>query len=230
MTSREFDASIRAGYMFLNECKFVRNFRPFKSLVATVEFRELVLRPAPSYRDIFMCGLRNSDYNYLLLDYSFFQFTFYSKIHYRFAFYPNPFVVPGGYFDTLDRRLADGEITFEEYSENVSAQPYELSKPPIRFELDRQAYVQLLHPAAHFHIGNHAENRWPTCRCLTPRSFCLLIVKMYYGDRWSSGIDSTPGDSFRNRFDRYFNKEKLSCDLLEPAFFHENERGQIHFA
>jgi hypothetical protein len=130
----------------------------------------------------------------------------------------------------LDESVQEGVISFEEYSSLLSDQSYEVGRPLIRFELDSQAYVRLVHPAAHFHIGMHGENRWPVCRRLTPRSFSLLIAKLYYGTDWARGVLRREADGFKNGFDRYLVAERAECRLLERELFHEHERNQMHFA
>lgn len=229
MIARDFDASVRSTYHFLKECKLIRSAIALKSHFPSREFLEFALTASTPYRDLFLCGLRNSDYNFLFSDYAYLQFTFTEKQHYRFAYYPNPFVSSENTARELDEMVHEGLINFEEYSNIVSDHSYEITKPLIRFELDCAAYVRLTHPAAHFHIGMHAENRWPVCRRLTPRGFSLLLVKLYYGSEWANGLLAHETDGFMNRFDRYLVKEKSACELLNAGLFHEQERCQMHF-
>ena len=230
MTPRDFNASIRSTYHFLEECKILRSATAFRTMEASGEFRELALVSTTPYRNVFLCGLRNGDYNFLLKDYAYFQFTFGEKDRYRFAYYPNPFAIGEEGLHEMDALLEQGVISFEEYSDLLSEQPYEVTKPAIRFELDCNAYVRLSHPAAHFHIGMHSENRWPVCRRLTPRSFALMIVKLYYGDKWGTGRLDRELEGFINRFDYYFVAEKRKCDQLGHDLFHAQERDQMHLA
>lgn len=229
MTARDFDTSIRSSSNFLNECKLLRTAKIVKSLSASEEFRELAFTPTTLYRDLFLCGLRNGDYNLLLSDYAYFQFRFFAEHRYRFAYYPNPFVNNESTTHDLDEQVRKGVISFEEYSNLLSEEPYEMTRPPIRFELDCNAYVRLIHPAAHFHIGMHEGNRWPVCRRLTPRGFSLLIAKLYYDTAWAHGEMRSEKDGFMNRFDKHFVTEKSDCHLLGGDLFHEQERGQMHF-
>jgi hypothetical protein len=228
--ARAFDRSIRAACHFLRESELLRAAMVLRSRAASEAFRELALTPTTSYRDLFMCGLRNGDYNLLLSDYAFLQFSFSGREHYRLAYYPNPFVQAEGDIEELDELLGGGVISFEEYANVLSDRPYEVTKPVIRFDLDCAAYVRLVHPAAHFHIGMHAENRWPVCRRLSPRSFTLLVVKLYYQSGWARGASRREENGFRNRFDRYFAAEKADCQILGAELFHEQEKGQLHFA
>jgi hypothetical protein len=230
MIASDFDKSIRSSFHFLKECKLLRSAAKLKSHSASDEFRELALTSTTSYRDLYLCGLRNSEYNFLLSDYAYLQFNFTGKQHYRFAYYPNPFVSAKDDARALDESVQGGVISFEEYSSLLSDQPYEVTKPLIRFDLDCGAYVRLMHPAAHFHIGMHGENRWPVCRQLTPRSFALLVAKLYYGTEWAHGVLRHEKDGFENRFDRYLVAEKADSQLLGKDLFHEHEKAQLHFA
>jgi len=228
MTARDFNASIRKSCHFLKDCKLLRSETTYKSHYGSSEFRKLALTPATPYRNLFLCGLRNSDYNCLLTDYSYLQFTFIGQDHYRFAYYPTPFANSES-LGEYDQLLNAGVITFEEYSDALSDQSCEVTKPLIRFELDYKAYVRLLHPAAHFHIGMHSENRWPVCRRLTPRSFSLLVVKLYYGSDWADGVLPQDADGFNNRYDQFLVAEKADCKLIQKDFFHDHERNEFHF-
>ncbi len=232
MNADAFNASVRSAYHFLKECQLVRSFTAFKSHNPSGRFRELSLTVDSLYRDLFLCGLRNGDYNLLLSDYAYFQFTHFDKLHYRLAYYPNPFLgMDNAEARELDKAVSEGVLSFEDYSHFLSDQRYEVTVPVIRFELDCNAYVRLAHPAAHFHVGMHAENRWPVSRCLTPRAFTLLIVKLYYYFAWTSyGMLRREEDGFKNRFDRYFVKEKGDCAPLGEGLFHKHEKGQLHFS
>ena len=82
----------------------------------------------------------------------------------------------------------------------------------------------LQHPAAHFHIGMHTENRWAVAREITPRAFALLLSKLYYSEDWlQHGAMPLAVNGFENRFDRQSAQEKVECALLGPQFFHEKK-------
>src|SRR5262249_41779290 len=113
----------------------------------------------------------------------------------------------------------------------LSEQPYEVRIPLIRFELDHNAYVMLKHPASHFHVGTHTENRWPAARELTPRAFTLFVLKLYYLQDWlTHGAMATDEDGFENRFDRQFANEKQCCNLLAARLFDQKESKLLHIA
>ena len=46
----------------------------------------------------------------------------------------------------------------------------------IRYEVATRDYLELRHPAAHFHIGLH-EGRWPVDKILSPTAFTMFVAK-----------------------------------------------------
>ena len=229
MNSTDFNSSIRSVFYFLKEANLIRSHTTLSTLTVTSEFCELSLTHDISYKTLFLCGLRNKDFNYLLTDYSYFQFTYKNKNNYRLAYYPNPLANSINHAQELDEFLTEGIIDFEEYSSLISEVSYEITKPMIRFELDRDAYIRLSHPSAHFHIGMHTENRWPVNRYLTPHIFTLLIIKLYYSNEWANGLTSKTKNDFQNKYDLSIINEKLNCKLLDETMFHNTEKSQLYF-
>lgn len=60
------------------------------SLKPSNEFIDVALDGSARYEDLYLTGLRFRDYNVLLSDYSFFQFSMTGNCL-RLAYYPNPF-------------------------------------------------------------------------------------------------------------------------------------------
>jgi hypothetical protein len=230
MTRQEFESSIRSTREFLQACEILRTANRLVSLTASYDFRQLALNAETTYRTLFLCGMSARDYNFLLTDYSYLQFTFFETEHYRHAFYPNPFGRTAAsavkeYGEALER----GEISYEEYAQLLAEEPVEIGVPILRFEMYRAGYVRLCHPAAHLHVGMHGENRWPVARELTPRLFTLFVVKSYYGASWATtGHIPLSDHGFDNKFDETYVREKERCQLLRYEIFHQHERSQLH--
>src|SRR5437660_297939 len=66
------------------------------------EFRDLLLNKESDYVSIYSAGLGLSHYNFLLTDYSFFQFSWFSLNHVRYAYFPNPFTNSSGEEELLE--------------------------------------------------------------------------------------------------------------------------------
>ncbi|MGH1558005.1 hypothetical protein ACRAWD_09940 [Caulobacter segnis] len=56
------------------------------------DFRHAAMSDETLYEDLYLLGLRTSHYNFLLSDFSYFQFSVNGDGESRFAYYPNPFI------------------------------------------------------------------------------------------------------------------------------------------
>lgn len=231
MDANEFNAQIRAACDLINRLEVSRIVSWTRSLSVSAAFRAVALDDLASYETIYKAGLTLSHYNVLLKDYSYFQFTHTSQDSWRLAFLPNPWL--SGVSSAMDELSqweeaeAEGFLSDEDVSMLMDGMAYECRIPPIRFEYAQAQYKELSHPAAHFHIGRHYENRWPSALKLGPRVFVMLVLKMYYPERWGplSRFASGVGEG-----------ECLDAALIQAAGrdaavhdFSENERQSPHF-
>jgi hypothetical protein len=153
------------------------------------EFRNVILDGASTYFDMFMCGLKLSHYNFLLSDYSYFQFSWSERNHVRYAYYPNPFMPQGeegaaSQIKRLQELLQAEMITYEEYLSILRDAKADPRAPMLRYENAPDQHKGLMHPCSHFHIGSNADGRWAINRVLTPVAFTLLIFKHFYTWAW----------------------------------------------
>lgn len=191
-------------------------------LSVNVQFRDLLLSSGSSYRSVYLAGLEMSHYNFLLADYSFFQFGWDSEDKVRYAYYPNPFAV-SFLSETADlaylrAEVRAGMITNEEYLEVLQEAPFDPRVPTVRYENAPDQFKGLAHPCSHFHFGHLSEDRWPLNRILTPLAFTLLILKFYYGDLWRARGDDA-SDQSGNKFDSKLIEEKTGCSLVPNDLF-----------
>ena len=136
----------------LNLAETISNPAP---LPINEEFRDVILSSESDYLTIYTTGLTLSHYNFLLSDYSFFQFGWSSRDHVRYAFYPNPFIKKGndnGLFDLRERHeQVIGElITHEEYLDLLRDLAPEVRIPIIRYKNAPNQYKELHHPCSQF--------------------------------------------------------------------------------
>lgn len=191
MVADEFKQRIRAAFRLLNDrMGLLRSVSSIDSLRVDTEFNAVALAPERSYREIYLAAVSRSYYNFILTDYSLFQYSWLGATNWRLAFFPNPWIagVPGAAERVADWEALEGlgQYDDEEVSQLISELPYYGSVPPLRFEHAVSQYRELSHPAAHLHIGRHTENRWPSSKVLNPLSFTQLILKMYYVQEWAS--------------------------------------------
>jgi hypothetical protein len=232
MESVDFHSRIRAAWHFLYErAQIARTVSSLHSLQVDSQFSEIALDSESSYRDIYMAAISRSHYNILLADYSVFQYSYVDRGSWRLAYLPNPWtagvVGASELINAWEGLEALGQFDDEIVSGLISEMPYYASIPPIRFEYAVNQYKEIVHPAAHLHIGRHTENRWPLARLLDPLTFSMVIAKLYYPSNWA------PCSAFHGSTDLDCADLRLIEALQNSQLVHEfteNERCSLHLA
>ena len=215
MTRAEFAKSLRSLSAVLDDLGILQQVYNTSPLKPSNEFRSYALSAMPRYPELFKIGLRNRDYNVLLNDYSYFQFAHSGEgasLSVRSAFYLNPFIpIDWAEFENLVAVLGYEDVfqLLDEQGENPRA-------IVVRYDVAIGDYVKLRHPASHFHFGLHEESRWAVDKVLTPLTFGLLIIKLFYLDSWSNDLDERLA------------RAKSECAKLEAVHFSDAEKKQPH--
>src|SRR5258706_15590803 len=92
MTKDDLVPQIRKSWVYAKALKVDELFSGPTALDASDTFKALAVNSDFSYEELYLAGLRESQYNILLRDFSFFQFGLGSTDGVRFAYYPNPFL------------------------------------------------------------------------------------------------------------------------------------------
>lgn len=200
-----------------------------QSLNSSDEFKKEA-RHSISYKRLYDTGVKNQDFNLMLFDHSFFQFTE-SKIdeELRLVYYPNPYKFVE-YMSQKQEALAmfdSGELSLSEYEQMISEDSSSCDIPVIRYDLSLKQYCKNYHPAAHFHIGFYAENRWPVKTMLTPYAFFLKILAHYYPKLWFDKGDNAENE--QNKLDLIYRDELKKCNTLSGEYFTSNEEERLYF-
>jgi hypothetical protein len=231
MEVREFSREIRAAWELVKRLKLDRGVSSLASLAVDKEYRDVILDADEKYADIYRYALERSIYNIILKDYSYFQYTWISSESWRLAYCPNPWIA--GDKKALatvlewEGQVERGEIDTEDMTSLIDLMPYNGAVPTIRFEYARSQYVEVAHPAAHFHIGRDFENRWPSSILLGPKAFTLLIASLYYSEEWSRA-SSVRGAARQNEcIDAEFSTVAASVAISHE--FSALERRRFHF-
>jgi len=231
MDRHEFEASISKAWSKVEMLAVAETFSNGGSLDVDEKFRNLVLRMDSKYEDIFLYGLTNSHYNFLLTDHSFFQFTWNAADDVRYAFYPNPFI--GGGAQRLVRYKKNREllisdfISYEEFLRLLDDERGQGRVPVIRYENAPKQYKMLVHPCSHLHIGLHGEDRWAVRRLLNPLAFTMIVLRNYYGDDWKHYGAENPKTGL-NVLDEELIQVRKECPLLTESYFSELENSAFH--
>jgi hypothetical protein len=189
MDDHEFASEIRAAWNIFKSLGLDRLISSDWSLPIDGVFRDVALDSDATYESIYRTGLSRSHYNIMLYDYAYFQFSRDDDFSWRLAFFPNPWV--SGSPNAVERvqqweALEElGVLDHEEASNLIAEMPYLGAIPCIRFESAPAQYREMAHPSAHFHIGRHDQNRWPSTIMLGPKAFAMIIAKMYYPEFWA---------------------------------------------
>lgn len=189
-------------------------------------------RDATSYRELYDVGVETQNFNIMIFDHSFFQFTIKPEqdgYAIRLAYYPNPYFFIEYMNEKRDALslFKEDEITLEEYEQLISESSNYSETPIIRYDLSREQYCTNYHPTAHFHIGFNSESRWPVKIILSPLAFFLNIVKNYYMDIWlKAEINNEP---FENILESKYKIELESCPLIEQEYFNHNDEKRLYF-
>lgn len=231
MTPADVRSGVRSAWAFLQRIELDEALSSFVPLGVNERFRDTALDPDKRYEEVYLTGLENSHYNFVLRDYSYFQFSCDVRDEYRFAYLPNPFLSPtaAGELGDLQDYVREGAMTLDEYLHRISELRGGQYPPPIRYENSPRQYKEYVHPQSHLHIGHHGENRWPLNRELTVTAFTTMIAKHFYGRAWGADkhIDQLSG---LNSLEATFAAEKALCRLVSVARFSADQRAQFFFS
>jgi hypothetical protein len=230
MDRQTFEKGIAGAWRGVQTLQLGETFSNGGSLVVNAAFRDLILNPDTSYEEIFLYGLRNSYYNFLLSDHSFFQFTWFKDNDIRYAYYPNPYL--GSDVNNLlsyKKRLELFQSEFISYEEflQILGDAVGIGRiPVIRYENAPDQYKEMAHPCSHLHIGLHGDDRWSVRRVLTPNAFVLLVLRNYYGTTWRASEMDEAGRF--TKLDGELRQARAQSALLPPEQFTGPEEGMFH--
>lgn len=230
MDRQQFERGISAAWASVQSLEIGETYSNGGSLDVQSGFRDLILDPDTSYEDIFLYALRNSYYNFLLSDHSFFQFTWFSNDDVRYAYYPNPYLGSTAAQLILYKKrleLLDNDfISYEDFLQLLGDATGRGRIPVIRYENSPNQYKEINHPCSHLHIGLHGDDRWPVRRLLTPNAFSLIILKNYYGPSWrASELDD---EGRFTKMDLELSRARNQSSMIEPLYFTASEEQTFH--
>lgn len=223
MNQADFKTSIRQSLVFFEEASLDELTNNLSSLKVNPEFNEVALKATAKYQDIYRAALSLRHFNIQLTDFSLFQYSWTSETEWRLAYYPNPWItgVPSAHdkLEELRRYLEVGAINTEEFLDLISDDfEYYHSVPMFRFEYSERQYKAVVHPASHFHIGTQGIDRWAWRRKLSPLSFSMMMVRMYYPHIWlsrSSFNDAGVEDCWENKLNDVLATDGVSLEFSE---------------
>lgn len=225
MTSKLFASSIRSCIDISYELGILYQAGLSESLDASKQFKRSA-RLSKRYRELYDVAVSMQDFNLMLHDKSFFQFTEEKEgEEIRLAYYPYAYS-SAEYFDAkseYDEFLNLGDLSQDEYEQYISELEFNLDIPVVRYDLSLRQYCDQYHPAGHFHIGFFAENRWPVKKILTPLAFFLKILFHYYPGKWKEF--ESDGHGLLEKYCDAVSK----CKSLNKDYFSVVESKKLYF-
>ncbi|ELI6426909.1 DUF2290 domain-containing protein [Vibrio harveyi] len=230
MNLTNFNASITRSAALCKELGLNPTVIAPTSLKVNDKFNQVALSSAATHESIYFAGLDNSHYNFILSDYSYFQFSYVQifnnedledKFEIRLAFYPNPInsadeVLPESTTNQLlafNEMFLDDDWTFEEYSQALCELQVNVTVPIIRYDMSEEQFKRINHPKAHMHIGVNNTSRIATQKIFTPELFTAFILSNFYRDQW----EAISGDTFE--LEKNYQRVKSSCSSLSSTHF-----------
>lgn len=155
------------------------------------EFRKAAQKQ--NYNEAYIKGMESDDYDYLLKDGSFFQFSYdiYEKdFTIRLAFYPS--INDISYDDFLAEYMGSGieecgAIFLDDYQQFIAEQESK-NVSPIRYDYNSKIYKKFIHSASHLHFGNEEDIRVPLDKILLPSAFIKIVLQYFYYDLWKNRV------------------------------------------
>lgn len=220
--SAGFQQSIEESLDYLLKLNQLKQAFNNKSLEVSKQYKKASLTEK-SYKKIYDIAVENFDFNVMLNDGAFFQFTeFGEDKELRLAYHPSPYqyVEYAGHEKAALSLLESEDITLEEYEQLLIEEIFTYDIPPIRYDLSFSQYKEQTHPTAHMHVGFFSENRWPVRRVLNPFTFVLFILKTYY-QNINIGMSSIEHDEI-------YRKEVHKTTILGSDYFTDVEKTRLH--
>jgi hypothetical protein len=194
------------------------------SLSVNKEFNYMALSDNSTHQGIYFRGLELSYYNFILHDYSYFQFSLSKEGHEtecRLAYYPNPMSdetqgtpnSPTSELKFYEDLFNAGDIDFEQLSQALSEIEIAITSPIVRYDISFSQFNEISHPFAHIHFGINNSSRVAANRVFSPEYFVMFIARTFYFDDWQkkncelfslekefgllkSGLDRIPQNKF----------------------------------
>lgn len=171
----------------------IRNVKMNTYKKYSAEFRTSSQRD--SYAKMFIIGSERDDYDYILHDGSYFQFSFdENNVEFviRMAFYPTINKISYEEFlqDFLELSIEEcGSIFMDDYQQYLDEQEINVVTP-VRYDYNSQIYKKVIHSASHIHFGYEENIRVPMNKVLFPTAFVKLILQYFYYDDWKKAIEN----------------------------------------
>lgn len=213
------------------------------SLKVSKGFNKIALMGGATHEEIYFAGLNEGYYNFILSDFSYFQFSYRElkpdpkkpKLSYpyelRMAFYPNPMNSstytdepdsPTDLLQTYHQYYLEDEWSFEEYTQALCELRANISTPILRYDLSEPQHKRVNHPISHLHLGVNNSSRIATNKVFTPELFTTFVLSNFYRTNW----ELLSGSEFK--LDQEYKRAKTNCTTIKSDFYCDVQRGALN--
>lgn len=227
--------SLRVAKKILKEIELFSDYNKTRAQTLAIgKFSEEFIRISQKddYEEIYNVALKNMDFDYILEDDSFFQFSCdtgaegLEKGYIRYAYFECPRKIV-----TYQEFLAQNELFIDEddgafidyYEQEKSESALKNTVTPIRYDYDYGLFKPIHHPISHLHIGHNNQVRIPLNKIITPAKFVIFVLRNVYPKQWKEAFE-------REQFKSLCLSAKNSCSDLEIDFFHEEEKKMLYMS
>lgn len=228
-----FNISIEKSIKLLKEINLFKGVGPKNTGLYSEEFRKVSRKN--NHIEIYNVIRNNLDYEIVLFDDSFFQFSW-DQNYLRFSFIENPsfrhtkndylnILFPEENFYELSEEEINEIINENEFEQFLNEQEINSNLIYIRYDFDKNGYKPLLHSCSHIHIGLRENLRIPSSIVLTPLEFVLFCIKQCYYDKYKlyhEKFEITKIVTKRN------DSKRLCIEIREQAFWNPIEKNEIY--
>ncbi|TYQ13103.1 UNVERIFIED_CONTAM: hypothetical protein Cloal_4152 [Acetivibrio alkalicellulosi] len=183
------------------------------------------------YDILYKTAMKYGDYDYILTDDSFFQFSCTLNNEdletgsIRYAYFQNPREYPT-YNDFLKENGFSyhdcGDELLFEYEQEIAESKFRAVIYPIRYDYDYKLYKPIHHAISHLHIGHESNIRITLSKIITPEKFVIFVLRNIYRKHWSKAFNNS------QEFRELCMKCKLKCAEVKDMFFSEEEKNFLH--
>lgn len=231
MNNNEIASQIRKTWEYSKAVGIGEVFSNPSSLEPSDLFKTMSVDEGISYEELYLCGLRDGQYNIALKDFSFLQYSLgQEENEVRFAYYPNPFLgaAPDAVAEVTEMQeyVAEGIIDIDEFLHRIADIRKPRHPPLVRYEYSRKQYLEESHPCSHFHLGYHGDNRWPVRRYLSAHAFTLFIMRIFYREFWANAAKIKHGQD-ELEMDAILEIAKQDCRMLYAEEFSDREERRF---
>jgi hypothetical protein len=239
MNKAIFISSFNEVKSFLNEIDLLKQkgVKVIYSDGVSDEFKSLSLDS--DYLKTYKTAIQNFDYDFLLKDDSFFQFSFDEALEagipsIRYAYFQNPnqFKSYEDFLDLLrqqniieeETNLEIGDTLFNDYEQFLIEQQLNSNATSVRFDVDMKGYRPMIHSTSHVHFGHNNMIRVPCNKFITPLNFVVFVLKHIYYYEWKEIVSNE-----HVVLNKYINTSKVSCSELPlECWNHEIEANELY--